>query len=159
MSAQFAPIQEPVTGREDLGDVSRPIQALAQFYKAINTRDLSLTEENWDASPEAAMDNPLGGIKRGWPEIRKTYEQLFSSPATYFFEFWDYTLHENGDIFWVVGRERGRLTKRSETLHVAIRTTRLFRRADGRWRQIHHHGSIEDPEMLARYLAAVRQTE
>lgn len=85
------------------------------------------------------------------------YERLFSTKANFSFEFWDYTLHRSGDIFWVVGRERGRLTVNGETLELAIRTSRLFRRVDGRWRQIHHHGSIEDPDMLAAYLAAVRR--
>ncbi len=57
----------------------------------------------------------------------------------------------------MVGRERGRLTRGDERLDLAIRTTRLFRRVGDRWRQIHHHGSIEDPKMLARYLSAIRQ--
>jgi ketosteroid isomerase-like protein len=152
-------IQQPVTGREELGDLSEPRQVLAQFYKAINGRDMTLMEQNWDRTREAAMDNPLGGIKRGWSEIRQIYDRLFATRATYFFEFWDYTLHRSGDVFWGVGRERGRLTKAGETLDIAIRTTRLFRRSDGRWQQIHHHGSIEDPVMLARYLAAVGQAE
>lgn len=156
MSIELRPIQEPVTGREELGDLSEPRQALAQFYRAINGRDMALMEANWDSSPEASMDNPLGGIKRGWPEIRQTYERLFSTPGTYRFEFSDYTLHQSGDVFWVVGRERGHLTRDGKTLELAIRTTRLFRRAGGRWHQIHHHGSIEDPQMLGRYLAAVR---
>ena len=34
------PIQEPITGNEELGDLSQPPQALAQFYRAFNTRDL-----------------------------------------------------------------------------------------------------------------------
>jgi ketosteroid isomerase-like protein len=156
MSNRVVPIQEPVNGREDVGDLTQPHQALAQFYKALNTRDLKLMEENWDSSPEAVMDNPLGGIKRGWMEIRQTYERLFRAPA-FSFEFWDYTLHRSGDVFWVVGRERGRLTGANETLDLAIRTTRLFRRTSERWRQIHHHGSIEDPQMLSRYLAIVQQ--
>ena len=29
-----APIKEPITGNEDLGDLSQPRQALAQFYRA-----------------------------------------------------------------------------------------------------------------------------
>lgn len=158
MSNSIARIQEPVTGREQIADPAQPQYALAQFYRALNARDLALMEQNWESSPEAAMDNPLGGIKRGWPEIRRTYEALFNAPWTYFFEFWDYTLHRGADVFWVVGRERGRLSKSGETLDLAIRTTRLFRSSGGRWHQVHHHGSIEDPEMLARYLAAVRQS-
>jgi ketosteroid isomerase-like protein len=156
MTNSIARIQEPVTGREQISDPAQPPYALAQFYRALNARDAVLMEQNWDASPEAAMDNPLGGIRRGWLDIRQTYEALFNTPWTYAFEFWDYTLHRSTDVFWVVGRERGRITKADETLDLAIRTTRLFRWDGGRWRQIHHHGSIDDPQMLASYLAAVR---
>jgi len=42
-------------------------------------------------------------------------------------------------------------------LDLAIRTTGIFRRAAGRWRQIHHHGSIENAQMLARYQQVVLQ--
>ena len=34
------PIQEPITDGEDLGDLSRPVQALAEFYWAFQSRDL-----------------------------------------------------------------------------------------------------------------------
>src|SRR5512138_2824214 len=56
------PIAEPITGREELGDLSRPEQALAQFYRGLNGRDLALLAENWEPSDDAVMDNPLGGI-------------------------------------------------------------------------------------------------
>ena len=61
------------------------------------------------------------------------------------------------NIFYVVGRERGRFSRNGKTLDLAIRTTRIFRKADdGNWRQVHHHGSIEDPQLLAEYQQAVR---
>jgi ketosteroid isomerase-like protein len=103
------------------------------------------------------MDNPLGGIKRGWQDIQQTYERLFSSRWRYSFEFWDYTIHSAGQVFWAVGRERGRLISDGELIDLVIRTSRIFRIADGRWRQVHHHGSIDDPQMLSRYLEAVRE--
>ena len=59
------PIQEPITGNEELGDLSQPQQALAQFYRALNTRDLKMMDENFAHSDEVAIDNPLGGIRRG----------------------------------------------------------------------------------------------
>jgi hypothetical protein len=40
-------IGPPITGDEDLGG-------------------LALMADNWEQSAEAAMDNPLGGISRGW---------------------------------------------------------------------------------------------
>jgi ketosteroid isomerase-like protein len=156
MAAILDPVQQPVTGREDLGDHTQPVQALAQFYRALNSRDIGMMQQNWENSPEAAMDNPLGGIKRGWDDIRTVYEKLFASKSTFHFEFYDYTLHESGDVFFVVGRERGSLEIADRKLVLAIRTTRIFRRnADGDWRQVHHHGSIDDPKMLADYQQAV----
>src|SRR6185437_10457063 len=151
-----SPIQVPVTGREYSGEQREPIQALAQFYHALNERDLGMMRQNWDNSEDAAMDNPLGGIKRRWPEISKTYEALFRSPGAYRFEFFDYTLHQSGDLFYAVGRERGELTVNRQPMKLAIRTSRIFQRdSEGKWRQTHHHGSIDDPQMLADYQLAV----
>lgn len=156
MTTRQTPIQHPVTGSEDLGDHTQPLQALAQFYRALNARDMEMMRQNWENSGEAVMDNPLGGIKRGWEEIQSVYQRLFASEAEYHFEFWDYTMHAAGDIFYVVGRERGSLKTRGNVLDLAIRTSRIFRRsATGEWKQVHHHGSIEDAKMLAEYQQAV----
>jgi ketosteroid isomerase-like protein len=148
-------IDTPITGQEPLGELHEPIQALAQFYRAFNSRDLALMEENWEPSDDAAMDNPVGGIKRGWSEIRSVYERVFQSAGRVQVEFHDYTIHVVGDVFYAVGRERGTLEGNNTRLDLAIRTSRIFRRVDGRWRQVHHHGSIDDPQLLAAYLKAV----
>lgn len=148
-------IKEPITGREDLGDLSKPAAALAQFYRAFNGRDLALMAENWADVEDIAMDNPLGGIRRGWPAVRSVYERLFNSGARVTVEFHDYTLHRCGDVFYAVGRERGLFKTPAATLDLAIRTSRVFRRLDGRWRQVHHHGSIDDPQLLEAYQRAV----
>jgi ketosteroid isomerase-like protein len=145
-----------VTGREYNGDQREALQALAQFYRALNSRDIEMMQQNWANSAEVAMDNPLGGIKRGWSEIRTTYEKLFDSKGAYQFEFYDYTLHEAGVLFYVVGRERGELDVSGQPMNLAIRTSRIFQKdADARWRQVHHHGSIDDPQMLSAYQEAI----
>jgi ketosteroid isomerase-like protein len=149
------PRQDPVTGREAEGPAT-PLGALAEFYRAFNGRDLALMAQNWLTTGEASMDNPLGGIRRGWDEIAQVYQRIFSSAATVTVEFFDYTLHETADTFLAVGRERGTLKSPSTTLELRIRTSRWFKRVDGRWRQLHHHGSIEDADLLGRYQAAVR---
>ncbi len=101
------------------------------------------------------MNNPLGGIKRGWDEIKSVYENLFGGPAEVYVEFYDYTIHEAGNTFYAVGRERGYCRLGDSELALAIRTTRIFRNMEGRWRQVHHHGSIEDPDLLKRYQVGV----
>jgi hypothetical protein len=148
------PFADAITGREGASPTT-PRGALSEFYRAFNGRDLALMAQNWLSTEEASMDNPLGGIKRGWNEISRVYERIFSGAATVTVEFFDYTLHETADAFLAVGRERGTLASPDVTLALTIRTSRWFRRVDGRWRQLHHHGSIDDPDLLARYQKAV----
>lgn len=149
------PVRTPITGQEDQGDLSQPFHALVQFYRAFNTRNIELMAETWAQSDEIVMDNPLGGIKRGWIEIQSVYEKLCNGPATVSVEFYDYTIYEAGELFCAVGRERGVFRLGGDHIKLAIRTTRVFRKLNGRWRQVHHHGSIDDPRSLERYQEAV----
>ncbi len=149
------PIQEPITGNEEQGNLLLPYQALVQFYSAFNHADMPTMEKNWANTQDIAMDNPLGGIKRGWEEIKSVYQRIFDSPAEVYVEYYDYTIHQVQDIFHTVGRERGYFRLGGNEVKLAIRTSRIFQKIDGHWRQVHHHGSIDDPQLLERYQAAV----
>ena len=149
------PTDTAITGRETF-QPDDPRAALAGFYRAFNARDLALMERNWGHGADVSMDNPLGGIRRGWEDIRAVYQRIFAGRARVHVEFHDYTLHAFGETFIAVGRERGRLEAPGITLDLAIRTTRVFHRIDGAWRQFHHHGSIENPDLLRAYQEAVR---
>ena len=149
------PIQEAITGREDRRGLDTPYEALVQFYAAFNSRNMPMMSENWAQSDEVAMDNPLGGITRGWREIQAVYLRIFDGPAAVYVEYYDYTIHETTQMFYAVGRERGYFRLAGEEVALAIRTSRIFRSIGGRWRQVHHHGSIDDAKLLARYQAAV----
>ncbi len=143
----------PITGAE-CAEAATPLGALSEFYRAFNNRNLDLMRRNWH--PEVCvLNNPLGGIRRGWDAIEPLYARLFGGPARVRVVFFDYTLHEGADLFVVAGRERGRFESGDVGIDLAIRTSRIYRRVKGRWRQIHHHGSIEDPALLTRYRAAV----
>jgi len=58
-----------ITGNEAQGDLSTPYQTLVQFYFAFNKRNMKSMSANWLQNEEIAMDNPLGGIKRGWDSV------------------------------------------------------------------------------------------
>ena len=147
----------PITGSEDKQTLSAHLRTLSDFYTAFNNADMELMSRNWAQTDEAIMDNPVGGIKRGWEEIRSVYEQIFSGPAKVKVEFYDYVLCDVENMFYVTGRERGHLSSGHTQLSLAIRTTRIFRLLEGQWRQVHHHGSMDDPELLIKYQAAVRR--
>jgi len=141
----------------DIGrDPSQPLAALAGFYRAFNQRDMDAMALNWANHEEVSMSNPLGGIARGWPAIRAVYERIFGGNARVQVAFHDYTLHETADLFYAVGREHGSLESGNTKLELSIRTSRLYRRINGTWQQVHHHGSFEDPDLFAAYREAVR---
>lgn len=78
-------------------------------------------------------------------------------PAQVWVEFHDIVVYPGGDDCMVfAGRERGEFRKGTVVLSLEIRTTRILHRVGGRWGQVHHHGSITDPERLANYQHAVR---
>lgn len=145
-----------IDGHETNLDPAQPLAALSAFYRAFNHRDLDAMARNWANDAAASMSNPLGGIARGWPAIRTVYERIFAGHARVQVAFHDFTLHEAGDFFHAVGRERGTLVNGDTRLELAIRTSRLYRRIDGAWRQVHHHGSFDDPDLLAAYREAVQ---
>jgi hypothetical protein len=145
--------KDVITGQETEERLDTPFQALVTFYKAFNSRDLNLMERVWLNNHEPSMDNPIGGIRRGWIEIQEVYRKLFSGNLTVYVEFHDYSLQQGKEWTLAVGRERGRCSssKGGKSIHLEIRTSRLFVLHENHWRQIHHHGSIEYGELLMEY--------
>jgi 4-oxalocrotonate tautomerase family enzyme len=149
------PLPEIINGGESHDGLATPLDALIAFYAAFNQRDLASMADVWLAGHEPSMDNPIGGIRRGWSEIEAGYRKLFDGPARVQVEFYDYTMQLTGDTALAVGRERGTCTVGDETLQLAIRTSRLFVKRSGQWQQLHHHGSVEDASLLASYQSII----
>ncbi len=148
--------EKSITGAERADvKLSEPMAALIEFYRAFNDRDLTLMSNNWEQSDEASMSNPLGGVKRGWELIEEVYSNIFNGNAKVYVEYYDYSIHHSGEMFCAVGRERGFFQLGKKKINLAIRTSRTYRINCGRWHQIHHHGSIDNPKLLAAYQEAV----
>lgn len=150
-------IHQPITGEETVTDNFNAYAVLVHFYRAFNHADIDGMSDNWANNDDIAMDNPLGGIRRGWEQIRAVYHKIFNGPARIYVEFYDYSIHETSEMFYTVGRERGYFCTYDTRIDLAIRTSRIFLRTVGGWKQIHHHGSIEDPELLRKYQTTVMQ--
>ncbi|HDH03498.1 MAG TPA: DUF4440 domain-containing protein [Actinobacteria bacterium] len=129
--------------------------ALESFYFAFNNGDLDVFGQVWVAHDLIRLKNPLGGILEGIEPITNLYAGIFNGPADVWVEFHDIVAYDAGDAVVFSGRERGEFAKAGLTVPLDIRTTRVLHHVDGRWGQIHHHGSITDADLLTTYRNAV----
>jgi len=134
------------------------LASLHQFYKGFNRGDIDLLSENWSQSSAAIMSNPLGGVLKGWSEIAGLYKKLFTGPLDVHVEFYDIVINQWSNGFLAVGREKGSVSLIEggfikEALPIEIRTSRFFMFDEKKesFKQLHHHGSIVYPDMLASY--------
>lgn len=144
-----------ITGSEARQGDGSALDALIVFYSAFNSRNLDALAANWVPGDAASMDNPIGGIRRGWPAIKAGYAKLFAGPALVRVTFYDFTSQGGPDWHLFVGREKGTCSVSDTSFAISIRTTRWFTRFGGVWRQLHHHGSIDEPALLADYQNAI----
>jgi len=145
-----------INGSENLTNVENDkLKVLVNFYKAFNQRDLKLMQDVWLNTDEASMNNPVGGIMRGWKNIESVYDKIFNGKAKVYVEFYDFTFHSTENMFLVTGRERGFFEKENLKIDLAIRTSRVYIKENGEWKHIHHHGSIDNPELLKKYQDAI----
>ncbi|MBY3595529.1 YybH family protein [Rhizobium bangladeshense] len=140
-----------ISGNERRAGDGGPLDVLIDFYHAFNSGDMKGLEAVWFDGEAPSMDNPIGGIRRGWASIAEGYAKLFGGAARVNVTFHDFSSQGGEEWHLFVGRERGVCWTPETRLDLAFRTTRWFVRIDSRWRQLHHHGSVEDPTMLADY--------
>lgn len=132
--------------------------ALESFYFAFNQRSLDAFDAVWAPGRLISLNNPLGGIMRGLDNIRALYQRIFTGPSQVWVELSDIVEYVGQDTVVFAGRERGEFTQDGRTIPLEIRTSRVFQYFGDQvgWRQVHHHGSIDNSEALARYQQAVR---
>lgn len=128
------------------------------FYYAFNHRDFAVFAKIWAEHGLIQLNNPLGGILRGYGPIADLYGRVFTGPASVWVELSDIVEFQGGNMVVFAGRETGEFARDGACLPLAIRTSRIVQwlGSDIGWKQTHHHGSIDNPELLAAYQAAVK---
>lgn len=130
---------------------------MESFYYAFNHRDPEVLGRVWADHELIQLNNPIGGILRGYEPIAALYGRVFNGPASVWVEFGDIVEFQTGNMIVFAGRETGEFTVNNQTLALSIRTSRVVQwfGSEAGWKQVHHHGSIDDPRLLAAYQQAV----
>lgn len=139
-------------------DVDGAVALLETFYFAFNNRSQEVFHQVWAEAPLIQLNNPLGGIMRGYEPIAALYDGIFTGPARVWVELSNIVCYETDTQVVFAGWEHGEFARDGRGVPLTIRTSRViqwFGAAVG-WRQVHHHGSIDDAALLAAYQHAVR---
>lgn len=133
------------------------LASLETFYYAFNNRDIDTFKKIWLNHELIQLNNPLGGIIRGILPITELYNKIFNGQARVWVELTDVVSYISNEMITFAGQEIGEFSIEGQTIDLNIRTTRIFGYSDnkGQWFQIHHHGSIDNVELLDRYQKAV----
>ena len=133
------------------------LACLETFYYAFNNKDIKTFKSIWLKNDLIQLNNPLGGIIYGIDKIVELYNNIFNGESDVWVEFHDIIAFEGPDMITFAGRESGEFTKDNKFLALEIRTTRIlqYSPSDEQWYLIHHHGSIDDAELLKTYQKAV----
>jgi len=130
---------------------------LESFYYAFNNRDMDVLRAVWAEDELIQLNNSLGGILRGYEPIAGLYQRVFTRPAVVWVELGDIVEFQSDAMVAFAGREIGRFSQADTTLQLSIRTSRIMQwfGAEIGWRQVHHHGSMDNAQLLDRYQQAV----
>jgi hypothetical protein len=132
------------------------IAALETFYYSFNNKDINTFKQIWVNHDLIQLNNPVGGIIRGINDIYNLYSNIFKGNAEVWVEFHDIVIYKFEECVVFAGREQGQFIKNNQNIDLAIRTSRIFAYSNGLWGQVHHHGSIDNPELLKKYQDAVK---
>lgn len=132
------------------------LATLEGFYHGLNERDLSTLASVWAPVDQIQLNNPVGGISRGPEAIQALYSAVVSGRVRVQVAFCDAVGYATADSLTFAGREEGHYLIDGAEVPLSIRTTRcLLYLPDVGWRQVHHHGSIDDASALSAYQRAI----
>jgi hypothetical protein len=131
--------------------------AIESFYHAYNSKSVEAIAQLIPPDESCTVYNPVGRTAHGHNGVVALYRSILRGPASVWVELTDVTEYGSPDDLLFVGREHGEFSRDGVTAPLSIRTTRLFHYygAEYGWRQVHHHGSIDDAEQLAAYQRAL----
>lgn len=138
--------------------IERARALIETFYYAFNQHDSKVFAHVWADHELIQLNNPLGGMLRGYEPIFALYQRIFTGLASVWVEFSDIVEFQTAGMVVFAGREHGEFVRNGESLGLKIRTSRIvmWTGAETGWRRTHHHGSIDEPSLLSTYQAAVR---
>ncbi|MSP63790.1 MAG: DUF4440 domain-containing protein [Myxococcales bacterium] len=142
----------------ELTEVEEVRRANQAFYRAFESLAIERMDHVWAHDGQVTCVHPGWPLAVGWAEVRATWVTILHNTAEIHFEVADEQIEVRGDLAWVVCVEKLSSRAGGGGGSGEVLATNVFRREDGRWRLVHHHGSPHVPRPAAAPLRSTRRT-
>jgi uncharacterized protein (TIGR02246 family) len=116
-------------------------EANAAFYQAFEMLDSDLMAEIWADDDSIRCVHPGWALLAGRAPVLESWARIFDNAAMMKFDIANTEITVEGSLAWVNCTERLTSVQGGRVSEGSVQTTNLFRKQDGRWLLIHHHGS------------------
>jgi ketosteroid isomerase-like protein len=123
-------------------DVEAVKAANHAYYDAFEQRDLDAMSDVWHHDDAVVCTHPGWKTLHGWGAVAGSWFALFGGPQQLQFILTDERVHLDGEVAWVTVDEN----LISEQLGATVAAVNVFRRIEGRWLMVLHHGSPVAPD-------------
>jgi len=114
-----------------------------EFYAALNRMlagDATSLGDIWSHSSTVTALHPIGDWHVGWDEVKTSFGEVAKASTGGQVDITDQLIRVAGDMAYEVGMEHADFSIAGESLTVNSRVTNIYRREDGAWKVVHHHG-------------------
>ena len=112
------------------------------FYRALEARDLAHMDAVWLHEDGVTCVHPGWHRLDGWPEVRRSWENIFANSRAWTVACEDLRITVGGDVAFVACVEVIRPFGIGDDEAAArMQATNVFFRRDGQWLLVHHHAS------------------
>ena len=128
-----------------MGDTQSLVQEVMRanegFYRAFESLDVDKMAEVWLHDDSVQVIHPGWQVKRGWEEVRESWDTIFSNTRYMEFDIADVRVLMSGDFAWVTCTENLRSVVGDEQNMGIVQATNIFVQRGEAWLMVHHHGS------------------
>jgi ketosteroid isomerase-like protein len=125
----------------DVVDVDAVLAVNRAYYEAFEARDLDAMSDVWQHHDNVVCTHPGWKTLHGWGAVAGSWFALFGGPQHLQFILTDERVHLAGDVAWVTLDEN----LISDEVSGTVAAVNVYRRVDGRWKMVLHHGSPVSP--------------
>ena len=117
------------------------LQANQGFYRAFESLEISKMEEVWLRGDEVGCVHPGWALLGGWEAVMDSWARIFENATMMQFNTTGVEAALEGDLAWVKCTENLTSLLDGRINEGKVQSINIFRRHDGRWLMVYHHGS------------------